>query len=277
MKKKSLIFLILLIVLVSILAISCSKQKGSTYVDGEYFAIEKEFPASGWKDYVSLTVKDGKITRADWGGLNREGDDKKLYDKAGKYNMVKFGNAVAEWWQQAEKAEAYLIKTQDPTKIKLNKDGETDEISGVTITVEGFFRLADEALKAGPVTPGSYKDGSYYAIEDDFGSSGWKSYASFLVKNGNIVDAYWSALNEEGEDKQTVDKAGGYNMVKFGGAIDEWYVQAGKVQQHLLKTQDPKDVTYNEDGSTDDIAGATVSVDDFFGLVEKALAAGPKK
>ncbi len=278
MNKKSLFFLVLLIVFVAIFAISCSKEKAKTYTDGEYFAIEDEFPQSGWKDYVALSVKDGKIVKAEWGGFNRDGDDKKPYDQAGRYNMVKFGGAVAEWWEQAEKVEAHLIKTQDPTKIKYkDKEGNTDEISGVTVTVEAFFRLADQALKAGPVKKGAYRDGGYYAVEAEFPQSGWKSYVSLLVKHGNIVDVYWSGLNDKGEDKKSVDIAGGYNMVKFGGAIAEWWEQAAKVEAHLLASQDPKKITYSDNqGNTDDISGVTVTVDDFFGLAEQALNQGPK-
>lgn len=276
MNKKSLLFIILLVAIVSVFAISCSKEKAKTYSDGEYFAIEAEFPESGWKEYVALSVKGGKIVKADWGGVNRNGDDKKDYDKAGKYNMVKFGGAIAEWWEQAEKVEQHLIKTQDPTKIKYTNDGGTDEISGVTITVSEFFTLADKALKAGPVKTGSYKDGGYYAIEAEFPDSGWKSYVSLLVKNGNIVGVYWSGLNAKGEDKKTVDKAGGYNMVKFGGAIAEWWEQADKVEQHLLKSQDPAKISFKNDGSTDDISGVTITVDYFFNLVNQALKQGPK-
>ena len=278
MNKKSLFFIIILVALVSIFAVSCSKEKAKTYSDGEYFAIEDEFPASGWKEYVALSVKGGKIVKVDWGGVNRNGDDKKAYDKAGNYNMVKFGGAIGEWWEQAEKVEQHLIKTQDPAKIKYsNNDGNTDEISGVTISVNEFFTLADKALKAGPVKPGTYKDGGYYAIEAEFPSSGWKAYVSLLVKNGNIVEVYWSGLNDKGEDKKDYDKAGNYNMAKFGGAIADWWVQAERVEQHLLKSQDPAKIKYsNNDGNTDEISGVTITVDDFFNLANQALKQGPK-
>ncbi|MDD3366880.1 MAG: hypothetical protein PHS67_06440, partial [Sphaerochaetaceae bacterium] len=80
------------------------------------------------------------------------------------------------------------------------------------------------------------------------------------------------------DDKKVYDRDGKYNMVKFGGAIDEWFVQAKRVEQHLLATQDPKDITYTDaEGHTDDIAGATIHVNEFYTLVEKALANGPKK
>jgi len=250
-----------------------------SYKDGAYFAMADEYPSSGWKEYVSLTVMNGRIAAVNWSAVNKNGDDKKSYDKAGKYNMVKFGGAQAEWYQQAEKAEAHLIKIQDPKKITYKDDqGHTDDFAGASIHVDTLFNLAQEALAAGPVELGPYTDGGYYASEDAFGSSGWKGFVSLLVKDGNIVNVYWSAVNEAGDDKKAFDMAGNYNMVKFGGAQAEWYQQAAAVESHLLVTQDPKKISYKDaNGHTDDIAGATIHVNDFYALVEKALAAGAKK
>jgi len=249
------------------------------YEDGAYFAIADEYPSSGWKEYVSLTVLNGRIAAVNWSAVNNKGDDKKPYDKAGKYNMVKFGGAQAEWYQQAEKAEAHLIEIQNPTLVNyIDEEGHTDDFTGASIHVDAMFELALEALAAGPVELGPYADGGYYASDDDFGSSGWKSNVSLFVKDGNIVDVYWSAVNEAGDDKKVFDMEGNYNMVKFGGAIDEWYVQAQRVENYLLGTQDPKKITYSDDeGHTDDISGATIHVGDFYALVDKAFAAGPKK
>lgn len=249
------------------------------YQDGTYFAIADEYPSSGWKEFVSLTVLNGRIAAVNWSAVNKNGDDKKKVDKAGRYNMVRFGGAQAEWFQQAEKAEAHLIKIQDPTKVSYkDADGHTDEIAGVSIHVDALFDLTAEALAAGPVAYGPYTDGGYYASEDEFSSSGWKGFVSLFVKNGNIVNVYWSAVNQANEDKKAFDMAGKYNMVKFGGAQAEWYQQAASVEQYLLATQDPKQITYKDDqGHTDDIAGATIHVNDFYALVEKALAAGAKK
>ncbi len=249
------------------------------YVDGAYFAIDDEYPSSGWKEYISLTVLNGRIVAVNWSGVNSAGDEKKAYDKAGKYNMVKFGGAQAEWYQQAEKAEAYLVKIQDPSNVVYTDDeGHVDTIGGVSIHVDAMFDLANKALKAGPVTLGDYQDGGYYASEAALGSTGWKSFVSLLVKDGNIVNVYWSAVDADGNDKKAFDREGNYNMVEFGGAIDEWFVQADRVEKHLLATQDPKKITYSDDeGHTDDITGATIHVDDFYTLVEQALANGPKK
>ncbi|NLK06554.1 MAG: hypothetical protein GX315_09325, partial [Spirochaetales bacterium] len=250
----------------------------TTYQDGIYFAMGESFASSGWKETVTLTVSGGKIVEADWNAVNIAGGaDKKSYDKAGKYNMVKFGKAQAEWYQQAEKAEAHLLATQDPTAITYkDAEGHTDDIAGVSVHVDAFFELAQQALAAGPVGRGPYADGAYFAIDETYPNSGWKEYVALTVLNGRIASVNWSAVNRNGDDKKAYDKAGKYNMVKFGKAQDEWYVQAEKTENHLIETQDLKAITYKDaEGHTDDIAGVSVHVNSMYELVEKALANGP--
>ena len=126
---------------------------------------------------------------------------------------------------------------------------------------------------------GDWSDGVYFADEDSFGSSGWKYHVVVTVKNGKISKAIWNGTNiNGGSDKITASKAGKYGMVKNGGAQDPWYVQAEKVQKYLLKTQDPKKITYKDDqGHTDAIAGASIHVIEFFTLADKALSSAPVK
>ncbi|PKL14563.1 MAG: hypothetical protein CVV52_01300 [Spirochaetae bacterium HGW-Spirochaetae-8] len=249
------------------------------YADGTYFAIDADFPASGWKEYVSITVLNGRIAAVNWSGVNKTGDEKKAYDKAGKYNMVAYGKAQAEWYQQAEKVEAYLVANQDAKALTYkDAEGRTDDIAGVSIHVAPLFELVEKALAAGPVSMGKYTDGGYYASEEAFSTSGWKGFVSLMVVNGNIVSVNWSGVNAAGDDKKAFDMAGKYNMVAYGKAIDEWYVQAGRVEQHLVKVQDAKKISLkDESGHTDDISGATITINDFLALVDKALAAGVKK
>jgi major membrane immunogen (membrane-anchored lipoprotein) len=245
------------------------------YQDGAYYISADEFADSGWKEYVALTVINGNIVGANWSAIDRMGDDKKLYDAAGKYNMVAYGGAQAEWSEQAAKAEQYLIDVQDPSLVEYSDaEGHTDAVSGVSIHVIGFFTLADAALKAGPVSVGPYTDGGYYASSDEF-SNGWKEYVSLFVKNGNIVNVYWSAVNEDGADKKAYDMEGNYNMVAYGGAQAEWYEQAAKAEQHLLDTQDLSAITYKDDeGHTDDIAGVSIHVSSLYQLAQQALDNG---
>lgn len=299
MKKKNTAIIVLLGILSALFFIGCSKEETKTeeavvpasqvveskvtsstagYEDGIYFAMDEAFASSGWKETVTITVSGGKITDVDWNGVNiAAGVDKKTYDQAGKYNMVKFGKAQAEWYQQAQKAEAYLIANQDPTSISYtDSEGHTDDIAGVSVHVNSFFDLAAKALASGPVGRGQYADGAYFAIDESFGSSGWKEYVSVTVLNGRIASVSWSGVNKTGDDKKAFDMAGNYNMVKFGKAQAEWYQQAQKAEEFLIAKQDLNAITYSDDqGHTDDIAGVSIHVNSFYALVEKALAAGP--
>jgi hypothetical protein len=99
-----------------------------------------------------------------------------------------------------------------------------------------------------------------------------------LVNNGNIENVYWSAVDKDGRDKKQVAAAGEYGLLAQSEIGKEWHEQAAAVEAYLLSTQDPKQITYkDEDGHTDDIAGATIHVNDFYALVEAALAEGPKQ
>ncbi|ACL19555.1 hypothetical protein [Desulfitobacterium hafniense] len=247
------------------------------YKEGIYFA-QSDFDG-GWKYTATIEVKDGKIVTADWNGANEKGGpDKDTFSASGQYGLVAKGKAQAEWHEQAQKAEAYLIETQDPTKITFkDNEGHTDDIAGVSIHVNEFFDLAKQALDAGPVGKGPYQDGAYYAEDAMYGSGGWKYFASLTVINGNIVAADWNGLNVNGgKDKDTLSADGEYGLVEKGKAQAEWHEQAKKAEAYLLKTQDPTKITYKDDaGHTDDIAGVSIHVVEFFDLAKAALDKGP--
>lgn len=244
--------------------------------DGVYYAEAELTDDTTWQYIVALTVEGGKITDVNWNALHVEGGlDKKEYSKRGLYGMVAKAGAQAEWHEQAEKAEQFLIEKQDPAAFAVNDNGKTDAVSGVSITVSDFVELVNKALEAGPVEAGPYKDGTYYAEEPEFGSSGWKYTATITVMNGKIVAADWNGIHKDGgDDKDTVSKNGEYGMVEKGGAIAEWHEQAYLAEQYLIETQDPTAITYTtEQGHTDAISGVTIHVVEFFTLAEEALKA----
>lgn len=249
-------------------------ETGDGYADGKYFAMADEFAENGWKETVQLEVKDGKIVDVVWNAVsNQLGIDKLTAVAQGKYPMVKAGGAQAEWNEQAELAEKYLIEVQDPSKIELDEGGYADAISGVSIHVDGLVNLAKKALDAGVATPGPFKDGVYHQEADEFADSGWKEFVDFVVMNGHIVTAKWNAINKDDPelDKLTAVEEGKYPMVEKGGAQAEWDVQAKAVEEYLLKTQD-LDIEYsNDEGNTDAISGVSIHVNGFYDLIKKAL------
>ncbi|MDY7027249.1 MAG: FMN-binding protein, partial [Spirochaetota bacterium] len=211
---------------------------------------------------------------AEWNGANvNSGYDKVYQSENGMYGMVENGGAQAPWFEQAAKVEAALIEAQDPSAISYDSDGYTDAISGVSIHINEFIELAEEALAQGPVSRGPYKDGYYHAELDAF-NNGWKDYVDVTVIGGYIVAVHWSAYPEEGElDKYRFSKEGQYGMVENGGAQDPWWVQVDRAEAYLLETQDPAQIEYvDEDGHVDAISGVSIHVKELFSLAEKALA-----
>ncbi|WP_201769239.1 FMN-binding protein [Fervidicella metallireducens] len=190
--------------------------------------------------------------------------------------MKQIGKAQSEWHEQAEKAEAYLLEKQDPTAIKYtDAEGHTDAISGVSIHVMGFFKLAEKALANGPVQRGPYKDGTYHAEQENFDAkTGWKETVDLTVINGNIVAANWNAVNKAGgDDKKTQSEKGVYAMKEKGKAQSEWHEQAAKAEAYLLEKQDPTAIKYTDaEGHTDAISGVSIHVMGFFKLAEQALS-----
>lgn len=242
------------------------------YQDGVYFAQGEADAKTGWQSYVTLTVADGKITDAKWNATNAGvGVDKVTYSEEGKYGM-KAGGASSEWHEQAQKVEQYLIEKQDPKDIALNEEGKTDAITGVSVHVSEFFNLADQALTAGPVQAGPYKDGTYHAEGDKFDEhSGWKETADVVIAAGKIVKVNFSGVNEAGEDKKQNSVDGKYGMKANGGAQAEWHEEAAKAEAYLVEQQDPASLTFNEEGKTDAISGVSISLKSYFDLVTKAL------
>jgi len=250
-------------------------KEEAKYEDGIYFAQEDDFDAkSGWKYVVTLEVKDGKIVSADWNGANKNGGvDKKTASKEGKYPMVENGGAQAPWHEQAEKAEAFLLETQDPTAIEYKDDeGHTDAISGVSIHVKEFFTLAQEALENGVVGRGKYKDGAYHAEEKSFNEkNGWKYTVDLTVINGNIIAANWNGVHKDGGDDKDTKSANGEYVMKEGGT--PWHEQAMAAEAFLIENQDPASIQYVDDeGHTDAISGVSIHVKEFFELAKEALA-----
>lgn len=249
-------------------------ETGAELTDGIYFASEDAFSDSGWKYVLTLEVKDGKIATVDWNGAHKDaGKDKKTVSADGEYGMVEKGKAIAEWHEQAAAVEAFLVENQDVNKITItDEEGHTDAISGATIKVGTFVDLVNKALENGPVGTGKYADGNYYVEADEAASSGWKSTASFTVINGNIVAANWNGVKEGMEkDKKTASIDGEYGMVENGNASAPWHEQAAAVENFLIETQDVDAIVLNDEGKTDAVTGATISVGDFVELAKEAL------
>lgn len=278
MKKIVLVLFVLIFAVAFVSAEGQAEGGGAAstaeYQDGFYFAQADTFSErTGWKDVATFEVKNGKIVDATWNAANvNAGYDKLYQSENGMYGMVENGGAQATWAEQADKVAQALIEVQDPSQITYDGDGYTDAISGVSIHVNGFLELVEDALANGPTGRGMYKDGYYHAELDEF-SHGWKDYVDLTVIGGHIVAAHWNAYPEEGEmHKYQYSKEGNYGMVENGGAQAQWWEQVDIAEAYLLETQDPSKIEYlDEDGHVDSISGVSIHVRELFSLAEEAL------
>ena len=291
MKKKLLLVVIALIMVLSVLG-GCAKAK---YEDGVYFA--RDEIGSSWTYFVIVTVEKGKITDAYWGGTNfvPQGD-KRVLSENGTYGMVQFGGAQSYWYEQAEAAEAWLLKNQDPTKFEefyTDEEGHTDALktdggATVSVHVKEFFTLAAEALASDPIPAGMYGDVAVVTAKGEPSDNGWQELTEFIVVNGTIVGVDFDALYTkeyvaEGDDANAKyfvvdgDKATAqskdqlketYGMTAAGSEL-EWYQQAELLEKYVLENQTIFSV--NDEGYTDDVAGVSVHASGFYALFNEAF------
>jgi major membrane immunogen (membrane-anchored lipoprotein) len=112
--------------------------------DGTYTAEADEFD-HGWKPFVQITVMGGYIADVHFDNYAEEGDKTKYVASVhGEYGMVENSGAQWPWYEQADRAAAYLVETQDPAQAV--RQANADGVSGVSVTVNYFYNLAQDAL-----------------------------------------------------------------------------------------------------------------------------------
>lgn len=241
-------------------------------------------------DTASYTVKftfDGKAVADEF---------KTKYEMGTDYNMVAYGGAKKEWFQQADAFEKVVAgKNLDEIKALVAEGNKgTDEVinAGCTIMINEFVAAIekaynaagtevaeDAALKVSFATEQSLAD----ATEEKDGSNKIEAYvfASAKDKDGKIVAASSdcleasftfnaagaSTLDTTKEVLTKKEKGENYGMVAYGGAEKEWFQQAAAFDAACIgKTNEEIAGLMGEDGkgSSDlQTAGCTIYVNGF--------------
>jgi len=120
------------------------------------------------------------------------------------------------------------------------------------------------------------KDGVYFSQAAEFGKTGWKTQVIVEVKGGKIVKVNWNGVSNlpGAADKKAYSIAGKYGMEK-AAKQGAWDKQAAAAEAWIVKTQDVGFNKFDKDGKTDAISGATLSLNEFFAMVNQALAGTP--
>ncbi len=63
------------------------------------------------------------------------------------YGMKTRSEAGKEWYEQVNLIESKVVENQDISFIKLDDNGKTDAIAGVTMKIDALYNALDNALK----------------------------------------------------------------------------------------------------------------------------------
>jgi major membrane immunogen (membrane-anchored lipoprotein) len=256
--------------------------------DGIYFAAS-EFDGA-YRYFVTLEVKDGKLIDAKWDGYNQDMGasgilGKSKYDASfeGLYGMDNAGNNVnGKWYRQADRVVANLIETQQLDALTFNDSGKTDEVAGVTIHFSEFYDMVNDAIEAGPITQGDYRDGFYYIVSEPSEDKGDRTMLTAVVVKGKLVVAdlnVWlgtpiktgTDTTETTDDNTFLTKDSAkyaYGMeAKTGAESDgEWFVQAARLEQHMLTNQAFDINVTDTAGHQDTVANVSIKVNDYIAV-----------
>lgn len=109
---------------------------------------------------------------------------------------------------------------------------------------------------------GGLQDGTYKLEELNFGGTGWKEGLEIVVDGGEITDATWSSVNEEGTNKIEDDNYQ-ETMMNTDGVGPQDFIPG--LEEALVEAQDPADVEV--------ISGATGTSEKFVEYAEQVVEA----
>ncbi len=262
MKKIKLLSIVFALALVFTACGSDKEKDSSDNTDGIYYA-SGETASNGWKAFLTFEMKDGKVMNVDYDAYNmRDGDarTKSVRGEAGDYNLPE--DSVAPIQEQFAVVEG-LIESGEITSIEFDEEGRSDANSGATIKYAEAKDLYEAAMSAGPVgEAGSMEDG-YYFGQADADDKGRIDQVAYIVFNGNIVSAEFDAFvpgEEKDSYKSVLSMDGDYNLADT--AVAPMHEQLAALNAELVANQ-AFDYELNEDGKTDAISGATISIDGY--------------
>ena len=275
--KKSFVLVLCVILAMSALLVGCGAEKTLKFGTGVYVSAPTVTSATADKDgsgKVDVTVAavtvdaDGKIvacaldTASNTVNFTADGkavakdEFKTKYELGKDYNMVAYGGATKEWFEQADAFEALVAgKTLAEVKALVGAENKgNDEVvaAGCTIMINEFVGAiekaynaaadsqvaADNTIKVTAATEQTCTD----ATEDKEGSNKVSTtvFAAAVDADGKVVAAASdcvevaftfdtkgvSAFDTSKAVLSKKEQGTNYGMVAYGGSAKEWFEQA---------------------------------------------------
>lgn len=199
---------------------------GSPLQDGTYALTETDYDENGWKATERITVKGGKITKADYNYVNKDGKVKTDDDNYQKNMSDKVGVGPKDYVPQLNKA---LVDKQDAKQVEI--------VSGATHSSEKFINYSQQLIQkaqAGDTTEikidtgAPLEDGEYKLTEKNLDTNGWKTYINMTVKGGKITKVDYNNVNADGKLKSEDDEYEKNMKDKTGIGPKEYIPQLSK-------------------------------------------------
>jgi major membrane immunogen (membrane-anchored lipoprotein) len=148
MKK---IVLGLAVMIAAVLMVGCTKVEEGNYKEGTYFG-SNAYTSYG-KNYVTtavLYVDDSGMIKSVYIDSTYFKDNayttKKVLGDA--YGMKSSSAIGKEWYEQVATLESKIVEEQGLTWVKFTDEAKTktDSVSGVTITIDTYYKAVEQAL-----------------------------------------------------------------------------------------------------------------------------------
>ena len=231
--------------------------KGLAEVDVDVIALTES------KGYITSSVLDAVQAKVEFDATGTITTDltKEILTKnelGDAYNMVAWGGAKYEWYEQAASFCEYIKgKTASQVEgIAVNestKPTATDLSATVTIAIGGFKALVAEALEGVIVGAENLKTGLSFLTNVSLKENNTLEYdITFVAVTVNSKGVITSCKIDGVNTKIAIDATGtittdltkavktkqelgdAYNMVAWGGAKYEWYEQANSLAQYVV-------------------------------------------
>lgn len=117
----------------------------SGLTDGTFREQQQKEDEAGYKDFVEIVVKGGRITAVTWDAVQTDGGNNRA--KASVDGEFVLADNSVIWAAQAYEMQNKLIEVQDPAKIAIKSDGTTEVVPDVSVSVNAFVSLANKCIE----------------------------------------------------------------------------------------------------------------------------------
>lgn len=265
-KKMGLTLAVLAVVVV---LTACGSATPNT---GDFYQAMGQTEQNGWTYYVAFEMDGTDISSFTFDAVQlktQESRSKAKLATMGLYNLAP-GN-VGEWDVQAKLIEEYIIKNDGVNTITFNEDGTSDAITGATIKYGEIIELMNQAIAAGPVEKGTITDAVYFG-QMPTGDEDMSTYqVAYFVNHDVILGVHLDGtIIQDNVQVFKTDLAAAGEYVLDPTATASFLQQLSTLEDFIIKNQGFTNVVVNDEGRTDGITGATISIDGFISAFNAA-------